>query len=292
MSAKLFYLWCNRFNLNWHTAGELDALLADYLVHMFKECESRAEANYVVAAVKYFTSVTLMPLSARALKGWTRLAPSSQRLPVPLVVAAAICWKMVQATDPMMAVATLLTFLCYLRPSETLRLRGRHLVKPSEAAGSQFTSWGLNLADSTLNAPRKTGLYDEAVAIDRPCALNWPVLAVIKERILDADPIWPFTYAKRAAVFNSACNALHLEAFRPHLYSLRHGGASEDRLRNHRALNEVKFRGRWASDQSVKRYTKATHLQSVMQRVPLATLLLGQRVLKDFPSALQSQLQR
>ena len=48
------------------------------------------------------------------------------------------------------------------------------------------------------------------------------------------------------------------------LYSLRHGGASDDTLRKARPLNEVKKRGRWRADSSVRRYEKKGSVQAVL----------------------------
>ena len=45
------------------------------------------------------------------------------------------------------------------------------------------------------------------------------------------------------------------------LYQLRHGGPSHDRRSRTRSLAEVKQRGRWASDTSVRRYEAHARLQ-------------------------------
>ena len=47
------------------------------------------------------------------------------------------------------------------------------------------------------------------------------------------------------------------------LYRMRHGGASHDIVSNQRSVLEVKKRGRWANDQSLKRYAKGVRLQKV-----------------------------
>ena len=42
----------------------------------------------------------------------------------------------------------------------------------------------------------------------------------------------------------------------PHVYVLRHSGASADKVMLRRTLPEIKSRGRWRSDSSVRRYQK------------------------------------
>ena len=169
-----------------------------------------------------------------------------------------------------------------------MKLLGRHLVELTWLAGSQFLSWGLLLGDSALG-PTKTGLYDEAVLIDLD---RWfkPVLEVLHLCVSPNSSLWIFTYPEWVKAFSLACNALRLQALLPQIYSLRHGGASEDFLTQRRTLSEIKIRGRWASDSSLKRYTKATQLQAFRRKVPPHVFTLGRQVLKDFPLALQGQL--
>ncbi len=69
---------------------------------------------------------------------------------------------------------------------------------------------------------------------------------------------------------------LGLDGFGLSAYSPRHGGASHDLLTGSRSLQEVKRRGRWASDESLKRYGKETKLIEVMARVPPRTVASGE----------------
>ena len=62
------------------------------------------------------------------------------------------------------------------------------------------------------------------------------------------------------------------------LYALRHGGASHDFLMQTRSLVEIKKRGRWGSDLSVKRYQKASRALAELKKVPKATQALGHHV--------------
>ena len=79
-------------------------------------------------------------------------------------------------------------------------------------------------------------------------------------------------------MFQLAARALGLEPLRPCLYALRHGGASDDVLTQRRSMLAVKARGRWASDDSLKRYGKATRLLSEVQKMPPATVAYGARI--------------
>ena len=52
-----------------------------------------------------------------------------------------------------------------------------------------------------------------------------------------------------------------------HLYRLRHGGATEDLCAKHRDFHGVKQRGRWLTDQSVRRYAKTGRVQLLLNKL-------------------------
>ena len=51
-------------------------------------------------------------------------------------------------------------------------------------------------------------------------------------------------------------------------YQCRHGGPSRDRLVKLRTLAEIKKRGRWDTDSSVRIYEKAGRIQQTLRGVP------------------------
>ena len=66
-----------------------------------------------------------------------------------------------------------------------------------------------------------------------------------------------------------------MQTLKPCLYALRHGGASHDALNELRPLQAIKGRGRWANDESLRRYKKAARAQAELAKLPDATLALG-----------------
>ena len=61
-------------------------------------------------------------------------------------------------------------------------------------------------------------------------------------------------------------------------YTLRHGGASADRLMDRRSLAEVKRRGRWRSDASLRRYEKSTIVLRQVALMPALVVEYAQRI--------------
>ena len=76
-----------------------------------------------------------------------------------------------------------------------------------------------------------------------------------------AQRIIPLSYLQVKVKFEASMNKFGL--LDPSLYRLRHGGASEDVSRRHRRLDQVKKRGRWHTDASLRRYETDIRLQAV-----------------------------
>ena len=59
--------------------------------------------------------------SWRALKDWTKRAPTRSRRPPPRVICSGVCWGMTRNKKPLMAVHVLMTVVTYCRPGELLQ---------------------------------------------------------------------------------------------------------------------------------------------------------------------------
>ncbi|CAK0855455.1 unnamed protein product, partial [Prorocentrum cordatum] len=138
-----------------------------------------------LAAVKYFrpqfarSGGLSLPRSAQALKGWKRLAPGRARLPLPWEVVALIALEMLLTGFWAMAAWTIITFHCYLRPSELQRVTAEMLVPP--VPGTHVANWAIVLHPSEEEISSKTREFDETVVFDLPLFhFLVPVLAYLK----------------------------------------------------------------------------------------------------------------
>jgi hypothetical protein len=181
------------------------------------------------------------------------------------------------------------TFVAYLRPGEAMRLRGKNLVAPTAAAGACYSRWALLLHDTLDARPGKTGLYDESVVFDHECWI-YPALEALKIATAPGQSLWDFSLTELQSAFKHAVAALGLERLRPHLYSLRHGGASEDILVGRRTPEQVQRRGRWAAPSSMKRYAKESKLLAELQFLPQHTFEFGKLVEANFVDTLAGAL--
>ena len=127
--------------------------------------------------------------------------------------------------------------------------------------------------------PSKAGYFDEGLRLDSPW-LTWMAsfLNILIERRPPTATLWPFSHEDLIRNLKTACSYLELDHMHVCLYSLRHGGASHDSLHNLRSLTEIKDRGRWADDRSLRRYRKETRARLELFKMPDDVLLFGESV--------------
>ncbi|CAK0911133.1 unnamed protein product, partial [Prorocentrum cordatum] len=278
-ALSAFASFCARRRLDWTDHASLDSVLVQYMDSEFLLGGGGNMGNVLLAAVAHFLgslhkrAATQLPRARRAAAAWARRAPGRARLPLPRRVVFAIAGVLLRDGHSRLAICIFVMFACYLRPGEAAKLRGRHLIAPSASAGTLYQYFGLLLHESG-KGPGRTGVNDESILFDRDGWLA-PLLAALKLSALPDQPLWGEAIAQLPKLFDSACRELSLERLRPHLYSLRHGGASDDMLSQRRSLPEIQRRGRWRSAKSLNRYTKETKLLDELAWIPPAALELG-----------------
>ena len=72
----------------------------------------------------------MLPRTRRALQGWSKIDPHQTRPPLPWALVAALVMMMLKRKNHQPALATLLMFTAYLRPSEALMLQNKDIVRP------------------------------------------------------------------------------------------------------------------------------------------------------------------
>eukprot|EP00973_Karenia_brevis_P059318 8257995-Karenia_brevis.AAC.1 len=68
---------------------------------------------------------------------------------------------MLAINEPVMAVALIVGFTCYLRPGELEGLTLQQLVPPVKEAGSAYQLWSIIIGHSNQETPGKTGMWNE-----------------------------------------------------------------------------------------------------------------------------------
>ena len=170
-----------------------------------------------------------------------------------------------------MARALLLMFDLYLRPGELYDIRVGNLAPPVAAGGPSTRHWALTVRLFEGGRLARSGAFDDTVVLDHPSRL---FLGTILEGLTSGrgreqlllPAASPRDFPRE---FQKSAKHLGLNLVP---YQARHGGASEDKAAGTRSLMEIKKRGRWQAEASVRRYEKHGKLAARLSR-----LTAGQR---------------
>ena len=270
--VQLFLEWVGEHQTDWDSYGQLDQLLVEFFDEKFFQGYTSDEGAKLLAGLCFFdiklykTIISTLPRAHRAMKGWMKTGPADQRLPFPLVLLYPVVAWLVHHDEIDKGLALLIQHNGYLRPSELTSLTVMQLISPLAGARAPYDQWAVNIAPFELLRPAKTGMMDESITLDymkwaEPC---FQVLVTGRDR---REPLFKFDMTELSTSFALGVEQCQLQHLRPGLYSLRHGGASEDYLRRRRTLEEIQRRGRWRAAASVRRYTKEAKLLSELHKV-------------------------
>jgi hypothetical protein len=256
--------------------NKMDKLLTQYLEFLYLEGEDLSKANYLTAAVIYHNpgskGLQALPLTQQSMKGWRRLCPPRARMPLPYEAVALLCEEAVRIGNKELALCMLLMFHLYLRPAEPFRLRVQDIVAPVGKGRKTYRFYAVLLHPNEVGTPSKTLQYDEMLTLDLK-GQRFLGPALIKHLKLDCrqknQPAFSVTLSMVTDFMEHNWNKLQLTALGPpHVYRLRHGGASHDAALNLRDMTAIQARGRWQSVKSLKNYTKGGRLQQLVGCLP------------------------
>lgn len=208
-----------------------------------------------------------MHRSRAALAGWNKVRPRKSYPPISRTVLNALVFVMATMGATDMALATLLTWECYMRASELLALRPKDvLYKGDKRMPLTEVTGGVLIRSS------KTGA-NHFVAVRLPAVMVMLSRQAKLARGAKQKKIFAFSAERWRKTLQAAARFLKLE---PHyvLHSLRHGGALTDFLEGVPLLR-IKLRGRWKSDQSLKTYLQAGRAILMEIRLPKRVRVLG-----------------
>jgi hypothetical protein len=272
-----------------------DATLVDFFDMMFLDNKGAGEGEKTLAAVEWEKSSLKghLPRARVALKGWRKERPHGSRLPLPKLVAYGMAMYMIGMGGKdgrTMGLKLLADFDMYLRPSESLAIKGRDVVAPVVEAGKHFQHYTVIIRDLADGIPDKVGTYDNSILLDNPENMSFlgPELHAMAQRVMPADPIFLFSQDSYRKEFQRAGDFLGLPGL--HTYQTRHGGASDDLNSKLRDRREVRDRGRWATDTSVRRYGKIGKVQQLLRRLSQKKLEFCKWAFMNMPRVLQGQI--
>lgn len=273
--------------------GSVDDILTDYLDVLFLEGKGVHEGEKTIASLE-FQHIKLkgkLDRARKALRGWRKERPPESRIPMPKLIVYALAMLLLARRQRAMALKVMLDFDTYMRQGESLDLRRRHFVKPVKQAGPQYRWFSIIVRDFDDQQPDKVGVFDNSIPLDSVERV-WlgEILNHHVQGLKDVeDNIFPFTMEQYRKEFCRAAKRLQMDGLHP--YQLRHGGAADDLCSKQRDYPGVKQRGRWATDQSVRRYTKVGKVQQLLNRLPNGALEYCQWCHRNLEKVLRGQVQ-
>ena len=135
--------------------------------------------------------------------------------------------------------------------------------------GSRYTKWAITLHPFQSLLPSKVREWDEAALLDQDEFLFLiPGFKTLRRTLAPRACLFRFSQQVFSKKFTAAARAAGITHLKAHSYQLRHSGPSFDRALGRRSALEVKFRGRWKSDASLRRYEKEGRVSQQLANLP------------------------
>ena len=165
---EAFYAFAVRYELDVSQEKRLDEALCEFVDHLFLDGEDVNYGQKLQAALEYERPEfsrhgrLALPRFRRALKGWRRLAPTQTRLPMLEFLKSAVSGIFLEEGHREEALYNEVTFSCYTRPGETVRIQAADVVP----ATHKFDKTVMVLGPLERGVSSKVGVYDETVILD------------------------------------------------------------------------------------------------------------------------------
>ena len=244
-----FISFCRRESFYFRNSQELDLALQYFMTDLFLDGGARQTAANAMAAtlLMHPHCRCQLPRARSCLKGWLRLRPSVSWPPISWDFLALVAVYLLKIGRPRVAFAILLAFDCLLRGGELVSLRRSDVAVPNDPR------LGANAPSSYALLLRRTktgqNLWVE---------VRTPLVGYLFRYFLSGSGdslLFPFSLPLLRRLFRDACAAVGLRT-KFTLHSLRHGGATHLHLAGV-AIEDIMYRGRWASNKSSRRYIQS-----------------------------------
>ena len=260
----------------------IDKELAEYLDHMCYGLQKSPS----IGALLFFGLLCLapelkgrLPLSARSLKAWGKLAISCEGGPLPEEIVYLIAVEMIRKGFLYQGAWVLCQYDVYGREQDMEQLDTSDISYDGQHMGLVF-------GEAARGQSAKTG-HNQGAVVRRGLVID---IFLALQEAAKGSKVFPIGQPALRKIWHQTLRDLKLEfAGPPH--SIRHSGPSEDLARGRASLEQVRRRGRWKSMDSVQRYTKSFALTRFRAKVPPETEEKAKEVHKNLRRALLHALE-
>ncbi len=221
----------------------LDAILAEYINHMYQEGDSISHAGWLLSGLRRFVPYLKGQLqtSSQYYSNWVRDHLPSRAVPMPWMVLKALvatAWKLGHYD---MGLCLLLGFVFYLRTMEMITLKFDDIVVDS----------GRGQVILCLDNTKTSGPFSQSLVVRNPRLAR--IISFGCSKLQGQDRIWPYSVSLFRSCFTRLLLHFDLLSFNFSLYSLRRGGATFSYASTH-DLNRVVLQGRWKDIKTARLY--------------------------------------
>jgi len=275
--------------------AKLDQQVGLYLNYLHDDVEVESHhASYLIYGLQLLHNngpkTHFLCRSKDSLAGWRKQQPGRSRLPMPEECIFDVARAVLNAGHLDLAMAMVLQYHCYLRPTEVLTLTKDHVAFPSVG---RYRKWGLVISPFEIGVASKNGSFDDAVVINDIPGCDWIGMAMNLFMKNVRHELFPErTLAQYETIMVETAHALQYApgVFLPHV--LRHSGPSCDHFHSRRDLAQIQRRGRWLAKASVRRYEKHAVLIRQWRTVPSSRHSDILKQSQTFPSHLLKALRQ
>lgn len=275
----------------------VDEVMCHYIHLLFSR--TRGKSGFSAAANALYGLIGLicpkarghMPLSSRALLGWTKSARAAkrgtnQRPPLIRFGVFAVAEWLWKNNKIAAGVAVLSAFGAYLRIDEVFRLRVRHVLLENKC-GEDTLLAGFRVKKAKTGWEQFAGIHDaQIVRIVRRYLKHvrrkhkHSVRGDQDEREIRRLQLFPLMKRELRAALKDAVRAVNITIKGLVFHSLRHGAATQDTI-DGVSMAEVMRRGRWASSKSAQIYIKQCKTMGLKQALPETVMRRGKFLHQD-----------
>jgi hypothetical protein len=219
-AVRDFFSWASsRRSIRNANDDLIDQLLCQYFDVLLRDaCHPRVGRYTLFGYLMFYPRTDLrkqnrLCMARDALAGWSKRLPGSSRHPWPISVFYLVMHSLLKARALEAAVALLIQFDAYLRPSEVCSLCWSSVASPQPGLGTVYASkWAVIIGNTDLQERTKTGQSDDTIILGSP-GREWvpTVLKLWKARHARVSPDEPALFPSLSlGVYEKTFSDAHL----------------------------------------------------------------------------------
>lgn len=246
----------------------LDGYLTDFAVYSYKKNNKhgrQAVINAMLGVELYYPEIRGKLIMIRAsIQGWAKQVPKTPRKVIGEELTYGIAVEFLRRSKPAMATAILTTFECYLRSGDLQKMRCQDFIFLDPPEGPDGKCYGsLSIPKTKRGSGQSVYIRSKLIA---ELLRRQKSIASKQGREL-ANPMFTFHMASIRKEMKHCLARFQVDLGGTALHGFRYGGATTDEMKGRLTADDIKKRGRWASDKSRNAYIQPAEVHAQLQEL-------------------------